>query len=119
MSCRRSELPVGSPERQRLEKRIEGIFAWFPSYKIRVPDNWNGVLILYAHWYYLGPPPPEAEAAPGGMEDILLLHGYALAGSAFRGSGWQVKEGTQHLGEGTDRIGRRNRRDRRFRRLLR
>ena len=60
-------------------------------YKIRVPGNWNGVLLLYAHWYYLGPPPPEAEAAPGGMEDFLLSHGYALAGSSFRGSGWQVK----------------------------
>lgn len=67
------------------------------SYKIRVPDNWNGVLILYAHWYYIGPPPPEAEAAPGGMEEFLLSRGYALAGSAFRGSGWQVKEGTQDL----------------------
>jgi len=66
-------------------------------YKIRVPGNWNGVLLLYAHWYYLGPPPPEAEAAPGGMEDFLLSHGYALAGSSFRGSGWQVKEGTRDL----------------------
>lgn len=65
-------------------------------YKIRVPENWNGVLLLYAHWYYMAPP-LDTEAAPPGMEDFLLSHGYALAGSAFRGSGWQVKEGTQDL----------------------
>ena len=69
-------------------------------YKIRVPDkDWNGVLLLYAHWYYLMGPPSEPEAAPGGkaMEDLLLSNGYAVAGSTFRGSGWQVKEGTYDL----------------------
>jgi len=70
-------------------------------YKIRVPDeDWNGVLVLYAHWYYRTSEfPAEAEAAPGGalMEDSLLARGYALAGSNFRGTGWQVKEGTQDL----------------------
>ena len=68
-------------------------------YKIRVPDkDWNGVLLLHAHWYYF-PPPPEAEAALGGkeLEDFLLSKGYAVAGSTFRNSGWQVKEGTQDL----------------------
>jgi alpha-beta hydrolase superfamily lysophospholipase len=68
-------------------------------YKIRVPTNdWNGVLILHSHWYYY-PPPLEPEAAHGGTatEDFLLSNGYAVAGSTFRGSGWQVKEGTHDL----------------------
>ena len=71
-------------------------------YKIRVPDEdkWNGVLLLYAHYYYTDPASyAQAEAAPGGapMEEFLLAQGYALAGSSFRGSGWQVKEGTFDL----------------------
>jgi pimeloyl-ACP methyl ester carboxylesterase len=69
-------------------------------YKIRVPDNWNGVLLLHAHMYYVYPESYiQAEAAHGGVqaEDFLLSHGYALAGSTFRGTGWQVKEGTEDL----------------------
>ncbi len=67
-------------------------------YKIRVPDNWNGHLLLYAHGYgYLERWNPAtqfdysyADAAPSGalMEDFLLSQGYALAGSVFRGTGW-------------------------------
>ena len=69
-------------------------------YKIRVPENWNGVLLLHAHMYYVYPESYlQAEAAHGGVEveDFLLSQGYALAGSIFRGTGWQVKEGTEDL----------------------
>lgn len=76
-------------------------------YKIRVPDNWNGELLIYAHGIsYLERWDPDtqfdfsyADAAPGGqvMEDFLLSRGYALAGTTFRGSGFQVKEGTHDL----------------------
>jgi len=76
-------------------------------YKIRVPENWNGELLVYAHGiYYLERWNPAtqfdfsyADAAPGGkgMEDFLLGKGYALAGTTFRGTGFQVKEGTHDL----------------------
>ena len=76
-------------------------------YKVRVPENWNGELLLYAHGYgYLERWNPAtqfdysyADAAPGGaaMEDFLLSQGYALAGTVFSGTGWQVKEGTHEL----------------------
>ncbi len=76
-------------------------------YKIRVPVNWNGELLLYAHGYgYIERWDPAvqfdysyADAAPGGarMEDVLLSQGYALAGTVFSGTGWQVKEGTREI----------------------
>jgi len=76
-------------------------------YKIRVPANWNGELLMYAHGYgYLERWNPAtqfdysyADAAPGGqvMEDFLLSQGYALAGTVFNGTGWQVKEGIHNL----------------------
>ncbi|KKK88974.1 hypothetical protein LCGC14_2737750, partial [marine sediment metagenome] len=63
-------------------------------YIIRVPENWNDVLIVYAHGYTQ---PSSAEAAPGGvaMEEFLLSQGYALAGSRYQTDGWAVKEGLQ------------------------
>ena len=76
-------------------------------YKIRVPENWNGELLIYAHGYgYLERWNPAvqfdysyADAAPAGalMENFLLSQGYALAGTTFSGTGWQVKEGTPEL----------------------
>src|SRR3990172_8797664 len=76
-------------------------------YKIRVPENWNGTLLMYAHGYgYIERWNPitqfdysYADATPGGaaMESFLLGQGYALAGTVFSGAGWQVKEGTHQL----------------------
>ncbi|TFH32973.1 MAG: alpha/beta hydrolase, partial [Deltaproteobacteria bacterium] len=83
------------------------------AYKILVPDNWNGELLMYAHgygyterldqrnWfdYSYADAAPDTYVGPDGstMEGILLDRGYALAGTAFRGSGWQVKDGMHDL----------------------
>ncbi|MCE7733401.1 MAG: hypothetical protein GPJ54_00895 [Candidatus Heimdallarchaeota archaeon] len=63
-------------------------------YKIRVPENWNDILLVYAHGYGQ---PSSADAAPGGtaMEDFLLSLGYAVAGSRYQSDGWAVKDGLQ------------------------
>ena len=70
---------------------------------IRVPENWNGTLLVYAHGYG-GDPVIEPDAAPpsleGSTESLLLSTGYALAASGFRSAGWNVEEGikdTQRL----------------------
>lgn len=55
-------------------------------YKIRVPENWNGTLLVFAHPHQLtGPQPWPAPQVPG-FEQQLLDMGYALAGSAFLNS---------------------------------
>src|SRR5215212_8557314 len=61
-------------------------------YKIRVPDNWNQTLLVYAHGYRDRADHPgetdnhQADAAPGGelAEAFLLAQGYAIAGSAYK-----------------------------------
>jgi len=64
------------------------------AYKIRVPENWNGVLLLYAHGYPKEPvPDPDAAFLGEAAETQLLDAGYALAASGFRGAGYNVREG--------------------------
>jgi pimeloyl-ACP methyl ester carboxylesterase len=65
-------------------------------YKIRVPDPWNGTLLLYSHGYRrAGTPPPKTAADVGDPATgaYLLGQGYALAGSDYsRPTGWAVEQ---------------------------
>ncbi len=76
------------------------------AFVIRVPENWNGTLLLHAHGYSSGPVDPPAAAIlddPGAWVDpealndstatLLLENGYALAASGFRADGWAIEEG--------------------------
>ena len=68
------------------------------NYTIRVPVNWNGTLLVYAHGYMDELQTPPIDAAPGGPvgETILLSLGYAVAGTANRHAGWAIKEGIEN-----------------------
>ena len=68
-------------------------------YRIVVPANWDGKLLVYAHGYR------DRADNPGEVDDRrpfiapcetcvepLLREGWALAGSAYRSNGWAVEE---------------------------
>ena len=65
-------------------------------YKIEVPPNWNGTLLLWSHGAIRpGFPNPASDAPPGagpGGAAYLLNQGYALAGSSFSRTGWAVSD---------------------------
>ena len=63
-------------------------------FKIRVPANWNGTLLLYLLGLKM-PGPPPSEPALVQPEDTLLRQGYALAASAVATDDWQGKEEVQ------------------------
>lgn len=64
------------------------------AYHIRVPVDWNGTLLVFAHsWNNVIPDPPDAAFGGNSVERYLLARGYALAGSAFSNAGWAVEEG--------------------------
>ena len=65
-------------------------------FRIRVPENWNGTLLVFAHGYDGLWPVPSASFPRIPVEDQLLILGYAMAGSAYRNPGWAVKEGIQN-----------------------
>src|SRR5262249_9626380 len=75
-------------------------------YRILVPSNWNGTLLVFAHGYrprandpddvdyrFADAAPTTVDGSPQDMENVLLSQGYALAASAFKNNGWAVKEG--------------------------
>ena len=71
-------------------------------YRIVVPEDWNGTLVVHAHGYRdLADHPGEvddrsAPAAPSAaLEPALLAQGYAIAGSAYKTNGWAVDEGIE------------------------
>jgi pimeloyl-ACP methyl ester carboxylesterase len=74
------------------------------AYEIRLPDTWNGTLLIYSHGYRQAEPSPpdfdpvDTTPAPAPSEEVgqaLLDQGYALAGSAFKTNGWDVLDGVK------------------------
>lgn len=66
-------------------------------YRIRVPENWNGTLLVFAHGYRDKADHPgeidnrNADIAPSAaLEAPLLAQGFALAGTAFKDNGWAI-----------------------------
>jgi hypothetical protein len=66
-------------------------------YRIRVPENWNGTLLVFGHGYRDKADHPgeidnrNADIAPSAaLEAPLLALGYALAGTAYKDNGWAI-----------------------------
>ena len=66
-------------------------------YRIRVPANWNGTLLVFAHGYRDKADHPgeidnrNPDIAPNpALEAPLLAQGFALAGTAFKDNGWAI-----------------------------
>lgn len=78
-------------------------------YRILLPDEWNGTLLIYSHGYRSPvpvppdnrPPTSAAEPSPGygsggvPLARTLLDQGYALAGSGWASNGWAVADGVR------------------------
>jgi pimeloyl-ACP methyl ester carboxylesterase len=71
-------------------------------YEIKLPQKWNGTLLLFSHGYRAAEPSPpdfapvqsDPQSAPSdAVASALLAHGYALAGSAYASNGWATAEG--------------------------
>ena len=73
-------------------------------YRIMVPAQWNGTLLVFAHGYRDKADHPgevdnrTADLAPSSaLVAPLLAQGYALAGSAFKDNGFAIEEGIQDM----------------------
>jgi len=73
-------------------------------YRIRVPETWNGTLLVFAHGYRDKADHPgeidnrNADIAPNAaLEAPLLAQGFALAGTAYKDNGWAIKDAIQDV----------------------
>jgi len=61
------------------------------AFRIDVPDNWNGGLVLYCHGYSARPATYK-EGPPSPMAKTFLDRGFAVAQSGYAAGGWAVAE---------------------------
>lgn len=61
------------------------------AYRIDVPENWNGELVIYCHGY-AGQPGKFKNEAPNALMRGFLEKGYAMAQSGYSAGGWAVAE---------------------------
>jgi len=61
------------------------------AYRIDIPANWNGELVVNAHGYEVAGSPERPMEVPDGMQP-LLDRGFAVASSGYSGQGWAIAE---------------------------
>src|SRR3978361_1266751 len=61
-------------------------------FRIDVPENWNGSLVLVCHGYAMKPPDFSKETTSKGIADIYSRLGFAVAQSAYATAGWAVQD---------------------------
>jgi pimeloyl-ACP methyl ester carboxylesterase len=67
--------------------QYEGVLGG-TQYRISVPPNWNGGLVMFAHGYQ-GEGSGGGLAFPEPLDNYLETHGYAWASSGYRGKGYR------------------------------
>ena len=61
------------------------------AYRIDVPDNWNGSLVVYCHGYNANALTFNEKEPPPLMK-VFLDQGYAVAQSGYAAGGWAIQE---------------------------
>jgi pimeloyl-ACP methyl ester carboxylesterase len=84
--------PVTAASDTATQARAEtGVLDGAP-WRLDVPADWNGELVMYLHGYE-PQGSPRAELMPAqGFSDWLVRQGYAVAQSEYRTQGWAVAE---------------------------
>ena len=52
-------------------------------FRITVPDNWNGTLVIDNHGFDFAPPGPIPAPSPASLTPLMLAEGYAVAKSSY------------------------------------
>jgi len=90
MACSHRQMPDKDQEVLTNKGSTEGILADGAFWRAKVPENWNGTLLLYSRGYSSKLNPPKL--APGESEAMLLEAGYALVASSYSQAGWSVEQ---------------------------
>jgi pimeloyl-ACP methyl ester carboxylesterase len=91
-------------------QQVDGSTGPGSVYRLVRPENWNGILLLYAHGYVSKDAPvaitPDAQL----VISLVTSQGFAVAVSSFSENGWVLKDGAQRthqlLGLFTEKFGK-------------
>ena len=61
-------------------------------YRIDIPGNWNGELVILAHGFEPAGTPRPSPMPPNEATSVFLANGYAVAQSGYSSQGWAVRE---------------------------
>lgn len=64
-------------------------------FRIDVPENWNGGLVMHCHGYSHMPGRPFDASKPNRVAQVFALDGYAVAQSGYSAGGYAVREAVQ------------------------
>jgi pimeloyl-ACP methyl ester carboxylesterase len=81
-------LCLGAP---KVEPKIEIGDMNGAKFRIDVPENWNGGLVLYCHGYSAEPFTYKDTKLPAQLA-VFTDQGYAVAQSGYAGGGWAIQE---------------------------
>jgi len=62
-------------------------------YRVEVPENWNGLLVMYAHGYRGEGPDLTVDSPP--IREYLIANGYAWAASSYSTNFYDVRTGVE------------------------
>jgi len=93
------------PEMEVTEQQSGLLKPDLPDVLIRVPDDWNGELVVFAHGYVSPNAPLEAwrsqliiDGETGEtLDDLVVNQGYAFAGTSFERNGLIIPEAVANL----------------------
>ena len=83
--------PLGTASVYHGTQRVQGEDA---AYRIEVPADWDGTLVLYAHGY-VGAGDPDLVVQTPALRDHLIGQGHAWAASSYRRNGYAVEEAVE------------------------
>lgn len=86
---------VGSAAPAWADEVVDGSIGPGSLYRIVVPTNWNGTLVVYAHGTVATDQPVAITADTLEVMAMLSAQGFAVAASSYSDNGWVVKDGTQ------------------------
>ena len=86
------QLPFDALSGHANTSRWHGILGG-AGYRVEVPENWNGMLIMYTHGYRGDGPDLTVDSPP--MRQYLLDNGYAWAASSYSSNFYDVRTGVE------------------------
>lgn len=87
-----TQLPFDAAPAHANTSRWHGVLDG-AGYRVEVPENWNGMLVMYAHGYRGETPDLTVDNPP--MRDYLLREGYAWAASSYSSNFYDVRAGVE------------------------